>query len=107
MSAGLRESLTEAEFSRLREAMNWVIPADSSLGAGTDAGVARLIELVDSQERSVAADYRRNLMALTEADLAGPTSAFALMFIEHVRDVYYAYPETGSWADIGFEVTDR
>jgi len=107
MRSELRNLLTKAELSRLREAMNWVIPADSSPGAGTDAGVAVLLDLVDSQDENVVASYRKNLSSLTEAGLADPSNAFAALFIEHVRDVYYAYPETGSWADIGFEVTDR
>lgn len=97
--------MTEAEFQRLQTAMNWVIPADSSPGAGTGAGASRLVDLIDSQEPSIAALYRASLPGLRRADLADSSNVFAAMFVEHVRDVYYAFPETGSWADIGFNVT--
>ncbi|MHB8635221.1 MAG: hypothetical protein ACYC96_01980 [Fimbriimonadaceae bacterium] len=107
MPAGLRESLTPADARRLREAMNWIVPADSSDGAGSEAGVARLLELVDSLPEAVGHAYLANVGTLTEGDLGDPANAFAVMFLEHVRDVYYAYPDTGSWADIGFDVGER
>ena len=97
--------MSEHDLAKVREAMNWVIPADSSPGAGTEAGLTRLLELVDSQDPSVAAAYRSGWAGLREADLADSSNRFAAMFVEHVRDVYYAYPETGSWSDIGFKVT--
>lgn len=97
---------TTFSVERLREAMNWVIPADSSPGAGTDAGVERLLALIASLGPEVESAYAHNLDTLSEADLKASTNAFATMFIEHVRDVYYATPDTGSWSDIRFEVTD-
>ena len=97
--------MTEAEMLRLQAAMNWVIPADSSPGVGTSAGASRLVALIDSQEPGVAASYRASLPGLRQTDLADPSHAFAAMFIEHVRDVYYASPDTGAWQDIGFNVT--
>jgi hypothetical protein len=106
MPIGLRDSLSEGDRVRLKAAMNWVIPPDSSPGAGTDAGVAHLLDLIHSLDSSVADAYQRNLRTLSGKTLADPSNAFAAMFAEHVRDVYYAYPDTGSWADIGFVVTD-
>jgi len=86
--------------------MDWVIPPDSSPGAGTEAGVARLIELVDACEPGIARMYATDIPYLSESDLADETNAFGQLFIGHVRDVYYGFPETGSWADIGFKVSD-
>lgn|GEM_PF-2543955 len=106
MGTGLRETLTEADLAKLARAMDWVIPPDSSPGAGTEAGINRLIELIDSQYPGIAAMYAANLPGLTESDLADSANSFAQLFIEQVRDVYYSFPETGSWADIGFKVTD-
>src|SRR5579862_7556643 len=107
MPSGIRDALTATEREHLRAEMNWVIPADSSPGAGTDAGIERLLELIDALDDAVKGAYLVNLGSLTESGLADPSNAFAAMFIDHVRDVYYAYPETGSWADIGFVVTER
>ena len=107
MPNGLRDTLTATEREHLRAAMNWVIPADSSAGAGTEVGIERLLELVDSLDPTVTNAYQANLASLTQGDLADATNPFAAMFIDHVRDVYYAYSETGSWADIGFVVTGR
>lgn len=98
--------MTAAELSQLAQAMDWVIPPDSTPGAGSDIGVQRMVELIESEPPEVLQTFQRGLPALEEADLADPTHSFAQLFIEMVRDVYYGYPETGSWADIGFKVTD-
>ena len=82
MPSGLRESLTHDDLTKLREAMDWVIPPDSSTGAGTDAGVARLLDLIDSQDPSVAAAYRQGMAKLGESDLADASNAFAALFVE-------------------------
>lgn len=95
---------TTYSIERLREAMGWVIPEDASPGAGSDAGLNRLLALIKALDIEHA--YTANLDRLQPTDLAKPSDEFAQMFIEHVRDVYYATPDTGSWNDIGFEVTD-
>ena len=98
--------MTQAELAKLAEAMDWVIPGDNSPGAGAPACVARMAELIESERPEVRDQFVVNLPRLTEADLDNPADRFAQLFIEMVRDVYYAYPETGSWEDIGFKVTD-
>jgi hypothetical protein len=105
MSSGLREKLSPAEFQTLRQAMEWVIPTDSTPGAGSDACIEHLVELVGSLGEPVIDRYAKNLPSLKQEDLANTSHPFAPMFIDHVRDVYYAYADTGAWADIGFEVT--
>lgn len=100
------QGLSDSDLSKLAEAMNWVIPPDSSPGAGSPACVARMIQMIESQPPGLAADYAACLPALQESELADPENRFAQLFIEQVRDVYYSYPETGSWDDIGFKVTD-
>jgi hypothetical protein len=86
---------------KLAEAMDWVIPADSSPGAS--AGLAQMVRFVEAQGFTDL--YKKNLSGLHESDLSDASNAFAQLFIDHVRDVYYTYPQTGSWADIGFKVT--
>ncbi len=98
--------MTQSETARLAKAMEWVIPTDSSPGAGTPACVQRLVDLISSQPSQVAELYRAHLPTLLEADLSDRSNAFAQLFVEHVRDVYYGYPDTGAWADIGFKVSD-
>jgi hypothetical protein len=105
MTSNFLASLSEAERLRLREAMDWVIPPDSSPGAGTEEGVANLARLLDSLSADVGRLYRTHLTSLTEASLADPSNAFAALFIEHVRDVYYGSPDSGAWTDIAFEMT--
>jgi hypothetical protein len=101
----LLDALTEADRAKLMVAMDWVIPPDSSPGAGTEAVVARLAALVDSLGDHRIQAYRDSIAGLRREDLNDPTHPFAAMFVENVRDVYYAYPDTGAWADIGFVVT--
>jgi hypothetical protein len=94
--------LTDQELEKLRVAMNWVIPADSVPGAGTEVCVRHLLELIDSLEDEWALLYRRELPSLQESDLAISDHPFAPHFIDHVRDCYYGHPDTGAWEDIGF-----
>jgi hypothetical protein len=95
----------DEEVAKLRAAMDWVIPRDSSPGAGTDAGVRHLIELVESLGERMIIEYRTELPNLREEDLDNRSNPFAQRFIDHVRDVYYGYGDTGAWEDIGFKVT--
>jgi len=104
MPTGLRERLTSDEVECLRKAMEWVIPSDESPGAGTYACMNHLFELIDAFGEPATALYKENLRNLNEADLADPNHPLATTFINHVRDVYYGYPDTGAWEDIGFEV---
>lgn len=98
--------MTQTELARLAEAMDWVIPPDTSPGAGSEACVQRMIELIESEPPEIREQFAAHLPMLEESDLADPENRFVQLFIEMVRDAYYAYPETGSWADIGFKVTD-
>ena len=103
MVPSLLEILDSTEIALLKEKMNWIIPEDSSVGGGSEVGLLRLSQLIDSLR--LVDEYKANITGLTRADLDDRSNPFATSFIEHVRDVYYAYPETGSWADIGFKVT--
>jgi len=98
--------MAKLDLAKLAEAMDWVIPPDSSPGAGSTTGVKRLVDLVKSLPPGVADIFVASLPKLTIADLDDPANAFAQLFIEHVKDVYYSYPDTGAWADIGFRVKD-
>ncbi|MBI5707224.1 MAG: hypothetical protein HZC36_09580 [Armatimonadetes bacterium] len=98
--------MTEAELAKLSQAMDWVIPPDKTPGAGSAVCVQRMVELIEAETPEVLLAFQRGLPALEESDLADPSHRFAQLLIEMVRDVYYGYPETGSWADIGFKVTD-
>jgi hypothetical protein len=98
--------MMDLDIAKLAEAMDWVIPPDASPGAGSEMCVRRMLELIGSLPPDVADLYLTNLPDLVEADLADAANSFAQLLIEQVRDVYYAYPESGSWADIGFKVTD-
>ena len=99
--------MTPAELAKLAQAMDWVIPPDSSPGAGTEAGVQRLVDLLATFPHSVQAQYRANLSSLGKQDLNDSNHPFAQLFIERVKDIYYSYPETGAWADIGFRVKEH
>ncbi len=94
------------ERRRLAEAMDWIIPPDSSPGAGTDAGVERLLELVASLPSAAQAGFTAQLMRLQPADLDDSSNAFAQQLIDLVRDVYYGYSDSGAWADLGFRVRE-
>ena len=83
--------------------MEWVIPTDQTPGAGSDACVQHLEDLVESI--GALEQYTTHLPALTEQDLANPIHPFAPMFINHVRDVYYGYADCGAWEDMGYVVT--
>ena len=98
--------MAKLDLAKLAEAMDWVIPPDSSPGAGSTAGVKRLVDLIESLPSNAADLYAASLPKLTAADLDDPANTFAQLFIEHVKDVYYSYPDTGAWADIGFHVKD-
>jgi hypothetical protein len=84
----------------LRSAASWVLP-----GANSDACLHHLLALIKSLGEPTQATYRQHLPNLTQEDLANPNHPFAPMFIEHVRDTYYAHPDTGAWEEIGFQVT--
>ena len=98
--------MPDLDRTKLAQAMGWVIPPDSSPGAGSPACVAHLIRLVETLPREVQAQYAARLPDLKQDDLSDPGSPFARLFVEHVLDVYYGYPDTGAWGDIGFKVND-
>lgn len=99
----LRDHSGESLYGKLCDAMNWVIPPDGSPGAGDETTPQALLALI--ADLGLQDEYAHFLPSLTEADLANPSHPFAPKFIEHVRDVYYASPESGAWEDIGFRVT--
>ncbi len=105
MPQGLLAKLSAAEITRLREMMEWVIPSDSSPGAGSDSCLLHLGELIDSLGAEWVERYIIRIPTLTEQDLANPADPFASAFINHVRDCYYGYADCGAWEDIGFVVT--
>jgi len=90
----------------IARAMDWVVPPDSSPGAGSPAGVAHLVSLIESLPPSIAALYDQHLATLEESDLEDPSHPLGPVLVEHVRDVYYSFADTGAWTDIGFKVTD-
>lgn len=92
----------EVARERLKTVMAWVIPDDETPGAGTDFLADRLGELVAALEAEVSRAYERWIPILQERDLDDQSHPFVPILIRHVRDLYYAYPETGSWAAIGF-----
>lgn len=99
----LANFFSPGELGMLRTAMEWVIPTDSrSPGAGGPEAVAHLLSLLEQLGEPTLARYRLFLPTLTEADLHNPNHEFAPTFIDHVRDVYYGYADTGAWEDIGF-----
>lgn len=98
--------MTEAELAKLSQAMDWVIPPDATPGAGSAICVQRFEELLEAEPPEVQSAFQNGLPDLRESDLGDEKNSFAQLFVEMVRDVYYGYPETGSWADIGFKVTD-
>jgi hypothetical protein len=87
------------DIDRLRTCMGWVIP-----GSGSEACVQHLLDLVRELGESTAAEYELFIPGLSERDLADLGHPFAAEFIEHVRDVYYGYADTGAWQEIGFVV---
>ena len=95
--------MDDSDQKKLRDAMEWVIPTDSSPGAGTSETVAALADLVDSL--GLQTEYWQHVPKLTQADFNDSANAFANMFVEHVRDVYYATQASGAWSDIGYQVT--
>ena len=84
--------------------MNWVIPPDSSPGAGTPETLTHLLGLIERE--GLGALYLAHFTQLTQENLGDPNHPFGPLFVEHVRDVYYAFANTGAWKDIGFQVTD-
>jgi hypothetical protein len=96
------------ELAQLKAAMDWVIPPDKSSpnhissGAGTDVTLNHLIDLLEDLGDATIAEYRLNLPYLAEADLSDSSNRFGQLFINHVRDTYYGYPDTGAWAELGF-----
>ncbi|HLK15493.1 MAG TPA: hypothetical protein VKT78_11875 [Fimbriimonadaceae bacterium] len=103
MPPSLRAFLTEDDLARLREAMDWVIPPDSSPGAGTEAGLRRFLDLLDELHEEPAT-FAAALGRLSQSDLDDPSNSFAANFVERVRDAYYGSADTGAWSDIGFDV---
>ncbi|HTQ11516.1 MAG TPA: hypothetical protein VMI31_15750 [Fimbriimonadaceae bacterium] len=94
------------DLAKLAEAANWVIPPDSSPGAGAPACLARLEELIRSLPPETRALYESELPGLTEADLDDPSNRCARLLVDHVRDVYYGCPDAGGWEDVGFKVSN-
>jgi hypothetical protein len=96
-------AFTPEETAKLREAMEWVIPSDShSDGAGSEVTLRHLLQLLADVGDEAVAEYRAQLPELDLSDLEDPSNKFAQTFIDHVRDVYYGYPDTGAWQDLGF-----
>lgn len=102
MSVVSRAPWSPELIAKLREAMDWVIPPDTSPGAGTEVGARLVMDLVDEQGGALRRDFDTALPSLRFEDLTDNQNAFAQVFIDVVRDVYYGHAETGSWADIGF-----
>jgi hypothetical protein len=96
-------AFSERELNLLRRSMDWVIPPDSSPGAGSELCVARLLDLLERLGDEAHYRYRRSLPQMVESDFEDTSNEFAQEFIDHVRDVYYGSPDTGAWEDIGFK----
>jgi hypothetical protein len=91
---------------KLAEAMDWVVPPDASPGAGSEAGVRHMLDLLESLPSPVTGLYEQHLEDLREVDLQDLGHPLGPVLVEHVRDVYYSFADTGAWTDMGFKVTD-